>query len=128
MVTVAEYARQRGITERTVRRWLAAGELSAARQLRGRWMIPADAEPVAHESASLERPRTSTPRPARPPLTLSAALDESPVFLTIETAARLLGVSEHAVRANRETFGVVRLGAHGSLVVPQRVLREFAGL
>lgn len=127
-LTVPAYAVSMGATVRTVRRWLADGALPGAhKDAEGTWMIPSSVQPertgrgrlVALEQKAVASPDTS-------PVTLTGMLDEQPAFLTVEVAARLLGVSEYTVRARRDLFGTQRVGR--ALMVPQRTVRELAGL
>ena len=41
-LTMAEWADSRDVSERTVRRWLAAGQIAGAVKRHGQWEIPAD--------------------------------------------------------------------------------------
>jgi hypothetical protein len=143
MLGVKQYAEHVGAGERTVRTWLADGRLHSARKLNGVWMIgaddrPADPMPPAGELDAVARIEAglhmlphmpqheleATPAPRR----LVDELDASPVFLPLDDAARILGVSSSAIRGNRGTFGVVPFGPRGSLVVPQAIIRTLAGI
>lgn len=124
LLTLQGYVDRTGKTERTVRRWLAAGDLPGARKDRGgQWMIPADAVYTPGAGAAL-----ALVEPEPEPVSLAGELDALPALLALVDASRLLGVTEYAIRRNREFFGAVRLGPRGSLVVPASVVRELAGL
>lgn len=135
----ADFATVRGVSLRTVERWLEKGELPEARQgPDGRWSIPADAmrqQPLPGTDMSPSRRGVSGPtspdmsptcRDVSVPVSLSAALDAKPAFLTVDEAATFLGIPRGAVLSNRARFEVERLG--GRLMVPQRVVRFVAGL
>lgn len=109
-VTAAQFAEIAGISERTVKRWLADHELPGAYQdARGRWMIPADAE---------RQPRTGDVVQLQPPAAaggdlavqvaeqLTLLLDTLPSFLPIPDAAAILGISEETIRSHPEDFDV----------------------
>jgi hypothetical protein len=133
MLGVKQYAEHVGAGERTVRTWLADGRLPGARKLNGTWMIPADERPVEAQpggivpAAPWQDIVQHMPQPDAAPTPLGE-LDAAPVFLPLEQAARILGVSVTAIRNNRSTFGVVPFGARGSLVVPQAIVRQLAGI
>lgn len=54
-------------------------------------------------------------------------LDEESAFLTIERAAKFLGVPQAQIRANPEVFGLMSVGINGSLMVPKSTIRKFEG-
>ena len=119
LVTVEGYARSRGITDRTVKRWLAAGELQgAAKDERGRWMIPFDAE----RAAGVVELVTGVTRPMTP-----RTLDDLPSFLPVDGAAAILGISKHAILSHREYFDVVPFGVNGSFVIPLATIKRIRG-
>jgi hypothetical protein len=138
-VKPADFARARGVALRTVERWLRDGELpDAVKDSRGRWSIPADAmrqQPLPGTDMSPSRrdatgPTRADMSPSRrdmsAPISLAAALDGRPAFLTVAEAATFLGIPPGAVLSNRTRFEVERLG--GRLMVPARVVRYEAGL
>jgi hypothetical protein len=131
-LTPAAYAEHVGASERSVRRWLADDELPAARQVGGRWEIPADAVRVQRldERAALEPVQRSSgvSVEVRASTSLAGALEVLPVMLDVETAAQLLGVSPYAVRQHADELGGRRWGPNGALVIPQSALRALAGL
>jgi len=130
-LTPATYAQHVGASERSVRRWLAEGELPAARQVAGRWEIPADAVRVQRlDGRALEGALRTSGELVEVPTTTSlvGALQVLPVMLDVETAAQLLGVSAYAVRQHADELGGRRWGPNGALVIPQSALRELAGL
>lgn len=123
--TVAEYAKARRITDRTVKRWLAAGELPGAQKdEQGRWLIPADADrtEASGQLVALEQTRQLVEQLPAP-----RSLDELPSFLSIELAARILDISQHAITTHRDYFGVVPFGPNGSLVVPLATIKKIRG-
>lgn len=132
MLTAAQYATANKIAERTVKRWLADGELPGAiKDERGRWLIPNEAErTVAADVVTLPRPMTvsqdamaSHPSRARQ----TPTIDDLPSFLTIDQAAQLLKISRHAVATHRDYFGVVPFGPNGALVVPLATIKRIRG-
>ena len=134
LLTLEGYMYRTGVTERTVRRWLAAGELPGARMIAGAWAIPADAKRTppkpTGEVVTLTRQETGhhpagTQRPA-------FDLDQLPSFLTLEQAAHLLSsadlkISPYAIAKNRDYFDVVPFGPNGSLVVPLATIKRIRG-
>lgn len=136
-VTAARYAEISGVSERTVKRWLADDELPGAYQdERGRWMIPADAArtPKPADIVQLDRPMSGrAAHPSQGELALSvaqaldAALDTLPSFLALDVAASVLGISRHAIATHRDYFDVVPFGPNGSLVVPLATIKRIRG-
>lgn len=127
LVNLSTYVSLAGSTERTVRKWLAAGRLPDAVKRDGQWWIPADARPTQSGAALAAVPAAELePVPSR--VTLSGALDHLPAYLTLEQASRLLGVTEYAIRAHRDHFQAVALGPRQSLVVPAFRVRQLAGI
>jgi hypothetical protein len=133
-VNAAQYATHVGKSERTVLRWLKAGELPAATKTPdGQWFIPADAvHQVTSPDVSVTRQVTRQDDVARVNLegpTLSEYLDRQPALLSLEEASRLLGVPESTIVRHRERFAVEELGrAISTWRVPGRIVREIAGL
>lgn len=135
----ADFARQRGVTLRTVERWLANGELPDARKgPDGRWSIPADAlrqQPLPGTDMSPARrgvpvPTSADMSPARRdmsvPRTLAELLAVWPAYLTLEQASQVLGIPVGAILSRRDRYEVENLG--GRLMMPQRVVRTIAGI
>lgn len=129
-LTAAQYANRIGKTERTVKRWLADGELPGAYQdERGRWMIPVDAERTASNDL------VTLPRPMTRPMTVEIShghaplIDTLPSFLSIDEASAVLGISRHAILTprGRDYFDVVPFGANGSLVIPLATIKRIRG-
>jgi hypothetical protein len=60
--------------------------------------------------------------------TLKDFLDHETAYLPLEVAARLLGITEYAIRKHPEEYGVVPRGDHGGAVVPQSTIRRIAGI
>jgi len=134
-VNAAQYAEHVGASERTVLRWLKAGELPGATKAPdGRWFIPADAvRQVTSPDMSVTRQvtRQDVARvngAAAEPTSLSEALDQKPALLTLEEASRYLGIPETAIRRHAEELGALPWGPRGTLVVPARTVRDLAGL
>ena len=135
-MNAAQYAAHIGKSERTVLRWLAAGELPAAvKAPDGQWFIPADAvHQVTSPDVSVTRQVTRqgdvarTNGAAAQPVSMSEYLDRQPALLCLEEASRLLGIPESAIRRHSEELGAVPWGPRGTLVVPARVVRGLAGL
>jgi hypothetical protein len=145
-VKPADFARARGVTLRTVERWLGDGELpEAVKDSRGRWSIPADAmrqQPLPGTDMSPSRrgvtgPTRTDMSPSRrdmsAPDSLTAALDQLPALLSLEQASRVLGIPVSVVReqANQlqaRPWGRRRANGERALVIPARVVRELAGL
>lgn len=126
-VAVATYAGLVDVSERTVKRWLASGELpDAVKDERGRWLIPANAE----RQISTGELVTLDPRPMTRHMTPTVPnLDELPSFLTVDQAAQLLDVSRHAILTprGREYFDVVPFGVNGSFVIPLATIKRIRG-
>jgi hypothetical protein len=123
-LTAAQYAAAVDVSERTVKRWLQDHELpGAAKDERGRWMIPAEAErrTRAGDLVPMSRPTT------RPTTDVSQTVDALPSFLTLDEAAQILGISRHAIATHRDYFDVVPFGANGSLVVPLATIKRIRG-
>jgi len=141
-MNAAQYAEHIGVAERTVLRWLKAGELpSASKAPDGRWFIPADAvrqvrlgdSPAMSPDVSVTRqgdmvPVTSANGHPAQGGSLADALDQHPALLTLEEASRFLGIPETAIRRHAEELGAVPWGPRGTLVVPARTVRGLAGL
>lgn len=163
-LSLNEWAEADNTHPRTVKRWLANGEIPGAYKdaFTGEWRIPQDASrqrrPLNAEDASAvaaaggpsdilfgEHPGAGQGLPwwASPELlagqlalagpaqdaapTRLEMLDEESAFLTIERAARFLGVPQAQIRANPETFGLMPVGINGSLMVPKSTIRQFEG-
>lgn len=133
-VTAARYAEISGVSDRTVKRWLADEELPGAYQdERGRWMIPADATrtPRPADIVQLDRPMSPhAGHPSRGELAIADVgplLDTLPSFLTLDQASGILGVSRHAIATHRDYFDVVPFGPNGSLVIPLATIKRIRG-
>lgn len=125
------FAEQRGVTVRTVRRWLADLRLPGATLTAGSWQIPADtelADPAPRHAQLVPVENTMTPPPL-PVLSLAEQLDLLPAFLTIEQAATQLGIPASQIRNpnNRSLFKPVSVGPRGALMIPQAVIRNLRG-
>lgn len=131
-LSVTGWAKHYGTTERTARRWLAAGEIPAATKdpRTGEWHIPPDAVRVQTLPDALSAPAgaVAVTGPGRAPRTLADALDTLPGYLTVDETARLLGISPYAVRSRAIRYRGERVGEGGAWMFPQAVVREIAGL
>lgn len=150
-LSVAEYATAKGVSTRSVKRWLADGELPAAEKdaFTGQWRIPRTAarqvqavaadvgKPVNHSEllgqlgvatmpGAEVLPWQAMPEPAEP--TLRERLDDETGYLTIEEAAEYLGIPQAQIRANADRFGLEPVGVNGSMRVPQRIIRRVMGV
>lgn len=152
MLTVDQYATQENKSYRTVMRWLAERRVPGAVKdpTSGEWSIPASSRPgsaplALHTPAPFpDNTGTMTMHPSRlgstaltvvdddPPeladVPLLEELADMPAFLTVSQAARYLGVPQAQILANPARFGAEAIGTQGSLRVPQRVVRQIAGL
>lgn len=134
MISIDDFAAARGISTRTVRRWLDSDRIPGAVMVGGKWALPADAavqqsQPAAAGSAveTAGHVRDTSHRGQAVQLTVQSVLAPLPVMLPLDVAARVLGVSEYALRRNAEYFQLQRLGAHGSYVMPKARVRELEG-
>ena len=134
-----QYAEHVGASERSVWRWLKAGELPAASKAPdGQWFIPANAvrqrlsTDMAVTSQSVSVPDLPVSGHSARGDSLAEALGKLPAFLTLAQAARLLGVSPLRIAENPDRFEAERVGRLGSggrsLMVPARVVRQIAGI
>lgn len=124
LLSAKEYAEKVGVTDRSVKRWIAEGELDGT-LLGTKWYVPFDAvRRVPEESSEMVVARRAAPTA----ITLVSSLEGQPAFLSLEVAAQLLGVTEFTIRQHQEFFGVMPFGPKGSLVVPQSTVRNVAGL
>lgn len=134
-VSIDAYAAGQGVSTRTVRRWLDAGRISGAVKVSGAWSIPANARPVEPIAGVMDTVKPAAPvhpwappRTAAAPVTVASELASIPVMVPVDTAARILGISERAVRRNPEYFHLVRLGGQGgAYVMPKARIRELEG-
>jgi hypothetical protein len=133
----AQFARMNYVDTRTVQRWCAKGEVPGAVKLPdGGWQIPADAmriKPLPGTDTATRRDNVAdvadtTTRRDDVGVTLAATLSLWPAFLTLEQASRVLGIPQSAIRRGRDRFEVEPVGENGALMVPQRVVREIAGI
>jgi predicted DNA-binding transcriptional regulator AlpA len=122
LLTLPAYAQMVDATERTVQRWLAAGELpGAVKDERGRWLIPATTQRNPGTDITTTRPTTSYD------MSPVERVDALPSFLRLEHAAELLGISRHAILNHREYFDVVPFGPNGAHVIPLATIRRIRG-
>jgi plasmid maintenance system antidote protein VapI len=145
-LSLNEYAESIGVHPRTVKRWLANEELPAAFRdpFSKEWRFPPntmrvqratdDSQQVAVSPANAGQqmllPPQWFPHPGEvhedEPTRLEM-LDEESAFLTVERAAKFLGVPQAQIRANAETFNLMPVGINGSLMVPKSTIRRFEG-
>jgi hypothetical protein len=147
-MSLNEYAEFVNAHPRTVKRWLANGELPGAfrdpfskewrftRDTTRQQKAAEDAAPQSFEVAvsgangQMMVPPQWFPHPGEihedEPTRLEM-LDEESAFLTVERAARFLGVPQAQIRANAEMFNLMPVGISGSLMVPKSTIRRFEG-
>jgi hypothetical protein len=151
-LSVAEYASAKGVSTRSVKRWLADDQLPGAEKdpFTGEWRIPRhavrqlqatsaeQAKPGDHSEVSRALlaglgngaeilPWGAPPAPAPEP-TLRERLDDETGYLSIEEAAEYLGIPQAQIRGNAERFGLEPVGTNGSMRVPQRIIRRVMGV
>jgi hypothetical protein len=119
-----DYAARHEISARTARRYLDAGLIPGARKVHGRWAIPADA---VRQTPTTSAVAATRPAAAPAALTVGTVLATLPVFLPLETASHLLGVSVYAMKADPDYFHLVRKGERGAYVMPKFRIRELNG-
>ncbi|AXC36016.2 helix-turn-helix DNA binding domain protein [Microbacterium phage Loca] len=132
MISIDAFAAQRKVATRTVRRWLDAGRVPGAVKVAGKWSLPADAivqdalpgvmDTVKDTPVSIDRRQH-----AGSELTVPGVLAPLPVMVPLDTAARVLGVSEYTMRRNADYFELQRMGENGSYVMPKARIRELEG-
>lgn len=149
-LSLNEYAELVGVHPRTIKRWLANEEVPDAFRdpFSREWRFPSTARRVQRTSedatsTSFDMAVSGTnghhqmltapqwfPHPGEvhedEPTRLEM-LDEESAFLTVERAAKFLGVPQAQIRANAETFGLMPVGINGSLMVPKSTIRRFEG-
>jgi hypothetical protein len=146
-LSLNEYAEAVGAHPRTIKRWLANAEIPDAFRdpFSKEWRFPPDAPrvqratetaPTSFEVAvsgangQMMIPPQWFPHPGEihedEPTRLEM-LDEESAFLTVERAAKFLGVPQAQIRANAETFDLMPVGISGSLMVPKSTIRRFEG-
>jgi hypothetical protein len=150
-LSVTEYAIAKGVSTRSVKRWLADEQLPGAEKdpFSGEWRIPATAvrqqnavsadvaKPVNH-SELLGQLGIGTPAgaevvswqqmPEPAPPTMRERLDDETGYLKIADAAAYLGIPQAQILAHPEKFGVEEVGDRGSARVPQRIIRRIMGV
>lgn len=157
MLGLDAYAEQVGASTRTVMRWLKAGEVPGAmKNEQGQWEIPSSARrsvgggrrQVPEYGATVSPHPSRLPEPYQQPVgsglvvvpsqpevmsdeiepPLLEELDDMPGFLTVAQASRMLGIPQAQIVANADRFEAEPIGTQGSLRVPQRVVRQIAGI
>lgn len=95
MLSLTDYLRSTGHSERTVRRCLADGRLpDAAKDGRGNWWIPADAQPLPAGSGAsvvVHRPRQQVAHATAPAAVVPRVL--APGLWELDDAAQVLGTN-----------------------------------
>lgn len=122
---ILDYAQRVGVDHRTVREWLRRGLLPGAyKDGSGRWWIPADAVRQDTPVAPRQEPITSgVVEIVAPPEGRSVSAPAFiPLYMSLDDAAPLLGVTAYQIAQHPDEFGVVPWGPNGSLVVPVRRL------
>jgi hypothetical protein len=139
LIPLAKYAEARGITTRTVMRWLDKGELpGATRDESNRWLIPADAERTTsaimgdigsavadlpnHEPASALVVVEQRPR-------ISDLVEHLTGYVPLSIAAEALGIKESTIRRHRDRYELEPVGgANGQeLMMTRAKLKEILG-
>lgn len=138
LLPIPDFAKARGVTERTVSNWLAAARLPGAQKHGGRWMIPADVQlqPAAGSAQLVEYRSESaiTPvftwndddTPEAPVESIADRIARLPAFVPLDVVAELYGLTEYAIRRDLVRFGIEKHGRR--YVVPVRVIRAEFGL
>lgn len=116
---ILDYAARVGVDHRTVREWLRKGLLpDAYKDGRNVWWIPASARrmetPVAPRKDD-GQVIAAEPREYTVPSFI-------PLYMPLDEAAALLGVTPYQLAEHQHEFGVKPWGDNGSLVVPVRHL------
>jgi hypothetical protein len=136
LLTVRQFAQRHGVAVRTVERWQEDGHLSGVVRLDSGNLIPDQPRPAIGRRAAaapepLEQRALAVPAPAaleQGPRNLAEALALLPAFLTLEDAARLLGIPVVRIKENPERFAAEPVDDRRQLMVPARVVREVAGI
>jgi hypothetical protein len=139
-----KYAAARGLRFRDVQDWVKNGYIPGAVQnpRNGFWSIPEHApvldapqpgwvvpERAAAGSGTVAvRQATSEVAPPMSDVRLADRLDTLPAYVDVPTAARLLGITPHAVRSNAVELEGRKWGEGGAWVIPQAVIRRRAGI
>jgi hypothetical protein len=126
---VLDYAAHVGVNHRTVREWLQKGLLpDAYKDGRGQWWIPADSRkletfvaPRVEPSPTAGTTIVSMPHLRDTPQ-LHPAPGFIPLYMPLDEAAPLLGVTPYQIARHPDIFDVVPWGENGALVVPVRRL------
>ena len=133
MLTVRQFAEAHGVTKRSVERWLEEGRLHGVQRLDSGNLIPYQPRPTSSRPSAAPAAGQALAVPtltqlAPVPGSLLDALAQKPAFLTLEEAAQFLGIPQTAIRRGVERFGLERVGERGAYMVPQRIVRDVAGL
>jgi hypothetical protein len=135
MLTVKQFAQRHGVAVRTVERWQEDGHLRGVVRTDTGNLIPDQPRPAIgrRAAAAAEQPQRAlaVPAPAQldgAPRSLLEALALMPAFLTLEDAARLLGIPPIRITENPERFEAEPVDDRRKLMVPARVVRQVAGI
>lgn len=128
-LSIDAFAARHGVATRTVRRWLDAGRIPGATMIAGKWALPADAvvQQPQQPAGGREIATVGHGQDMSRQLTVPAVLAQLPVMVPLDVAARVLGISEYALRRHAEYFELQRLGARGAYVMPKSRIRELEG-
>jgi hypothetical protein len=143
-----EFAAKNGVDPRTVKTWLAKGQVPDAFKdpFTRQWRFPDHA--TRQQQAVVDTPATSNGQQlaVSPPngtmmlppawfphaegtseMTRLERLDEAGGYLTIKEAAEFLHIPQKRILENPEEFRLKPFGIKDSLVVPKAVVREIEG-
>jgi hypothetical protein len=128
-LTLAQYAEHTGRHPRTVKRWLAAGQLPTATLTGDGWLIPSNAVPVPAPNVPAPRTRTDLAHRPGPPAPISW-----PLVVTFEQLHTLMGgpdvITAYALdkllREDIEIHGM-RSGLNRSWLISMAEVIRFAG-
>lgn len=140
-LTLAQYADQHNVSERTVKRWLSADELpGATKNEHGAWQIPSHAQrtvPAGEGQTTLAlRPEQNVTAVQYDPPAPMPAVREIPAgrtFFSAAEAAELMSCPElritaYAIKKHREYYHGVEAGPNGMIVVPAYRILQLKGL
>jgi hypothetical protein len=140
LIPLAKYAEARGITTRTVMRWLDKGELpGATRDESNRWLIPAGAErttaaimsDIGSAVAGLptDEPAASALVVVEQRPRISDLVEHLTGYVPLSIAAEALGIKESTIRRHRDRYELEPVGgANGQeLMMTRAKLKEILG-
>lgn len=132
MISIDAFAERHNVATRTVRRWLDAGRIPGAVKVAGKWSLPADAIvsdplPGVMDTVKDTAPAGGAVARSAASLTVPGVLAPLPVMVPLDTASRVLGVSEYTMRRHADYFELQRMGERGAYVMPKARIRELEG-